>query len=640
MKKKIISMILCAVFCLTALLLAGCGLKEDEKGANIQVYLADFPQTLDPALVQANPDVNVLLSLIFEPLTKLGDNGKVYGALANNWYGKYDKVNLEYAQYYELNETFWSNSFTVTADDVIYAWKRILDPDTESPYAPLLYCIKNAKAVKAGIMTSDDLGVTAEDDRLLKVVFEDAADFSEEEAKELGIKAYVFDEASFQIACEEFAETVSNIHLSPVREDVVKRYKDYVVESDLNHVYQWGDYSAASIVGNGPFKVQAYERGKKLVLERNTYYRYEEEIALDKYVNPYRLTCYLYEGQYQYSTNEGGMTQAEYQTKRFQNGEIYWLGSLSAAAKEQYGSSVKSNETLNGFGLLFNTKTIPDANVRKALAAAVDRKELASKVPNGTAATGFVPSRVFDTGRGTDFRAVGGNLYSDYSVDYAKQVLGSSRAGGLRMIYLIPYDISDFENYRVVRDNLKQANIYEEIANYAVSCWDKIGVKVTAQGLVYKDYMAALQESNFDIIGYNFIMDSVDALAYLAPYAKMYSGRPVSISLDSSSYTPGYTLLEDDEYDALVDAAAYTADRKERAAALHAVEKKLEEICPATMLFTYSYDYTVSGKLSGIGDRNYYGAIDLTGLKLSDWRTINASEEAASIALEEAHESK
>ena len=156
MKKKIISMILCAVFCLTALLLAGCGLKEDEKGANIQVYLADFPQTLDPALVQANPDVNVLLSLIFEPLTKLGDNGKVYGALANNWYGKYDKVNLEYAQYYELNETFWSNSFTVTADDVIYAWKRILDPDTESPYAPLLYCIKNALQMELRIICVDD----------------------------------------------------------------------------------------------------------------------------------------------------------------------------------------------------------------------------------------------------------------------------------------------------------------------------------------------------------------------------------------------------------------------------------------------------------------------------------------------------
>ncbi|MBP5230980.1 MAG: hypothetical protein ILO68_04550 [Clostridia bacterium] len=640
MMKKVIALLLCLVLCLSCVMLAGCGLKEDEKGANIQVYLADFPQTLDPALVQANPDVNMLLSLIFEPLTRLGDNGKVYGALAKNWYGKYDKVNLEYALYFELNETFWSNSYTVTADDVIYAWKRILDPDVESPYASLLYCIKNAKAVKAGIMTSDDLGITAEDDRLLKVVFEDGNAFTEEEAKSLGIKAYVFDDATFKTACDAFAETVSNIHLSPVREDVVKRYKDYTVENDLTHVYQWGDYSAASIVGNGYFKVQAFERGKKLVLERNSYYRYDEDNAVDKYVKAYRLTCYLYEGQYLYSTNEAGMTQADYQTKRFQNGEIHWLGSLSASAEEQLGSQVKSNATLNGFGLLFNTSTIPDANVRRALAAAVDRKGLEEVVPNGTAATGFVPSRVFDEGRGTDFRAVGGNLYADYSADYAKQQLGSSKTGSLRLIYLIPYDISDYENYRAIRDKLNFHNLYEDIANRLVADWAKIGVKVTAQGLVYKDYMNALKESDFDILGYNFIMDSVDALAYLAPFARMYSGRTVSISLDSNSYTPGYTLMESDEYDALVDAAAYTADRKERAAALHEVEKKLEELCPATMLLNYSYDYAAGSKLSGVGDTDYYGAIDLKSLNLSDWRTINASEEAVSIALEEAHESK
>lgn len=636
---RLVSAVLCAVFALSALLLAGCGLKEDEKGANIQVYLADFPQTLDPALVQANPDANQILSLIFEPLTRMGDNGKVSGALAKNWYGKYDKVKQEYALFFEMNASFWSNSYTVTADDVIYAWKRILSPDTESPYASLLYCIKNAKAVKAGIMTSDDLGITAEDDLLLKVVFEDAKSFTEEEAAELGIKAYVYDEKSFNIACEQFAETVSNIHLSPVREDVVKRYKDYVVESDLNHVYQWGDYSAASIVTNGCFKVQAYERGKKLVLERNSYYRYDEDNALDKYVKAYRLTCYFYEGQYKYSTNEGGMNQEEYQAKRYSNGEIYWLGKLSDATAGQI-SDVKTNRTLNGFGFLFNTKTIPDANVRKALSAAVNRAEAAKLLPNAKPATGFVPSGVFDTGRGTDFRSVGGDTYAGDSAESAKAALGSSKAGPLKLVYLIPYDITDYEDYRTLRSDLKYDYVYQKIAEFAVSQWAAVGIKVQAEGLVYKDYMKALQESNFDIIGYNFIYDSTDALSYLAPFAKMYSGRTVSISLDSNSYTPGYSLLENDEYDALVDKAAYTADRAERAAALHEVEAKFNELCPATMLFTYDYKYAVSGKLSGIGSSDYYGTFDLRNVNLSDWRTVNASEEAVSVALEEAHESK
>ena len=230
MMKKFIALTLCLCLCLAVL--TSCGLGEDEKGPSIQLYLADFPQTLDPALVHANSDVTQLLSLLFEPLTTIDEDGDVSGALASNWYSYYDEVNEEYAIYFELEETFWSNSNQVTADDVIYAWKRILAPATESPYASLLYCIKNAKAVKAGLMTSDDLGITAEDDTLLKVVFEDAKDFSEEEQKEYGIYPYVYDEATHEAACDRFAETVANVHLSPVKEDVVKRYTNHKVDGD------------------------------------------------------------------------------------------------------------------------------------------------------------------------------------------------------------------------------------------------------------------------------------------------------------------------------------------------------------------------------------------------------------------------
>lgn len=621
--------------------LAGCGLGEDEKGASIQMYLADFPQTLDPALVQANPDVNQILSLIFEPLTKIKDNGKVVGALADEWYGKYDKVNQEYALYFKLNESFWSNSYTVTADDIVYAWKRILDPDTESPYASLLYSIKNAKAVKAGIMTSDDLGITAEDDLLLKVVFEDAKSFSEEEAAELGILAYVHDDDTFKAACDAFVETVANIHLSPVREDVVKRYKDYQVESDMNHIYQWGDYSAASIVGNGQYKVQAYERGNKLILERNTYYRYDEDNALDKYVNAYRLCIYFYEGQYKYSTDEGGMTQEEYQAKRYSNGEIHWLGKFTSKTYGQFSKDMEVNQTTNGFSFLFNTEKIKDANVRKALAAAIDSQNIVDTiVPYAKAATGYVPAGVFETGKKTDFRAAGGNLYADHSMENAKSLLGSSRVGELKLVYLIPYNIADYSNYRTIRNDLNFYNVYEEIANYAVSRWKELGINVKAEGLVYEKYMAALKSNNFDIIGYNVVMDSTDALAYLAPFAKMYSGRTVSISLDSNSYTLGYSLLDDEEFEKLIDKAAYTANRADRAAALHEAEAKFVELCPAVMVLNYNYCYVAGDKLSKVGDADYFGAFDFKSLNLSGWRKINASEEEVSAALEAAHESK
>lgn len=640
--KKVLAMALC--LCLCFLFLTACGLKDDEKGANIQMYLADFPQTLDPALLQANSDTTQLLSLLFEPLTRMKDNGKVIGALAEKWYGEYDTVNQEYAIYFELHKSQWSNGTGVTADDVVWAWKRILSPDTESPYASLLYCIKNAKAVKAGIMTSDDLGITAEDDQLLKVVFEDAKDFTEEELKEYGISAYVYDDATFADACERFAETAANIHLSPVSENVVKRYTNYVSEDDKTHVYQWGDYSAASIITNGLFKVQAFVPGNRLILERNSYYQYDEDNDIDEYVTPYRLSIYYYEGQLHYSIDEENMRQEDYQARRYNNGEIYLL---SRFTKDNYGSFKKDMETAattNGYAYLFNTAKITDPAVRQALAAALDRNEIVNNV-TGTgevAATGYVPSGVFNTDRKSDdFRTVGGNLYADYSLDRARELLGSAR-GSYKLIYLIPDDFSRYNTTQFSsKTQLTQAvwnyNVYEEIANYAIGRWAELGVNVTATGLVYSDYEKALQAGDFDIVGYNVIMDSTDALAYLAPFASMYSGRKVAINLEGAGYTPGYTGLNDSEYNALIDRAAYTANKADRAAALHDAEAKLNELCPATMLFYYTNSYAINSKLGGIGDADYFGSLAFEGLKLSDWRKINAKEEEVSTALEQAH---
>ena len=149
--------------------------------------------------------------------------------------------------------------------------------------------------------------------------------------------------------------------------------------------------------------------------------------------------------------------------------------------------------------------------------------------------------------------------------------------------------------------------------------------------------MEALKTGNFDIIGYNVIMDSADALAYLAPFATMYSGRTVSISLDAKSYTPGYTNLEDADYDALIDKATYTADPAQRAQALHDAEAKLVELCPATMLYYHTSSYVASSSLKSIGDADYFGNFSFIKSTLKNWREIYAKEEAESIALEEAN---
>lgn len=43
----------------------------------------------------------------------------------------------------------WSNGDPVTADDFVYAFRRLQDPATAAEYASMLYVVKNSEAINA-----------------------------------------------------------------------------------------------------------------------------------------------------------------------------------------------------------------------------------------------------------------------------------------------------------------------------------------------------------------------------------------------------------------------------------------------------------------------------------------------------------
>lgn len=617
--KKLLSLMLCLFFCVSVL--AGCGgLSDDEKGANIRVYLSDYPYTLDPATVQLNSDVEQILSMIFEPLTTIDEDGDVQPALATEWYYKYDEIYQLHKMYFELKDTKWSDNRAVSADDVIYAWRRILSPEMDSPYAALLYPIKGARDVKSGVGTIDDLGLAAVDDTLLEVTFESEYD------------------------CDLFAEQVANIHLAPAREDIVTRYEKSGED--------WAG-NAAYIVCNGPFRVQSMDMprekrtdeqdfsGKfacKLVLERNAYYMRDiEEDDIDEYVLPYRITCYYMEGQTDYYPEEAnGTTTAEvFQANRFNAGELYYLSAFEKQTYEYFKDDLETQQTLNGYAFYFNTQNdvLKDANVRKALSLALDRTAITETTGTGEVpASGYVPSGVFNTDNDSDFRKVGGDLYSTKAdTDAAKALLGSTK-GTLTVTYLIPqnaYTVKTYKRY------INYSNVYETIAKKAGEYWSDLGFKIEYRGLNPDEYLAALKARDYDIIGVNILSGSVDAFTYLAPFAKEYSGTGIVVDNDTASieeiFNTHYTNIDDAEYSKLITNALNAKTREERASILHEAENKLTELCPATMVFWYSRSFVANDKMiDGYETDSYFGYVDFTELELDDWRDVNASEDAVS----------
>lgn len=125
------------------------------------------PQGLDPHTVTGVPE-HRLLSTLFEGLVD-ADAATLTPkpGVAESW-----DISPDGRVYtFHLRDTaLWSNGEPVTADDFVYAWRRILTPTLAAEYAYMLYCIDNAQAYNEGKITDfDRMGVKALDARTLRV---------------------------------------------------------------------------------------------------------------------------------------------------------------------------------------------------------------------------------------------------------------------------------------------------------------------------------------------------------------------------------------------------------------------------------------------------------------------------------------
>ena len=576
--KRIISVLLVLAMC--AVLFTGCTRDENDKGPIIRMYISSYPRSLDPSAYQVSAETTKLFGLIYEALTAVDDEGKVVPALAESWYGLYDNKDELYKMYFVLNETKWSDGADVTADDVIFAWKRILMPESNSPYASLLYLIDNAKDVKSGVVTIDALGLAAVDDTLLEVTFDQTA---------------VHDQTTLDNAVALFAETVSSLALVPLRENVVSKGDDWMT-------------TASEATTNGPFKVQTMEYESQIILERSTYYRLTEDDKFDKYVKPYKIVIDYY---------SNGQNAAQWQQDRFNNGDIYYLGSFTPDGYATF-EDLKTSNMLSSSAVYFNNTDplLDDARVRKALSMVIDRTALVQAVdPTFVPATGWVPHGVFNTSAEQTFREASSlSLSATADVDGAKALLREAGVSGGEI--KLTYRSSNFDK------------LTENTANFIKSAWEQLGFTVTLERLGGVNYTQSYDTRAFQAILTDMVGNMTDAFGYLAPFARYYSGQVVSVSLEDEAYTPHITGFESDSYDALIDSIVFEVDRTKRAELLHQAEAALLDEMPACPLYFYTESYVVNEDLSKVGDY-YFGYRDFCKIKLKDYLKVTAASESA-----------
>ena len=213
----------------------------------LRMSIGAFPGTIDPHQVTDMPGIKVVAALMEGLLVTDYLTFTQHPAVAESWEELEDGTLYRFT----LRENAeWSNGETITAEDFVYAWQRILSPGLGNQFALDYYAIKNAGAFHKGeIDDFTQVGVKALSERLLE--------FRLEKRDPL------------------FLKRLSDARTAPVHRATVEKFG--AIDDPNNPWIRAGNY-----VGNGPFILKRWELNQIIEVEKNPHYWDAEKITLEK----------------------------------------------------------------------------------------------------------------------------------------------------------------------------------------------------------------------------------------------------------------------------------------------------------------------------------------------------------------------
>jgi oligopeptide transport system substrate-binding protein len=322
-----------AIACALALTACGGGGGGDDT-LTLRRGISAKVDTLDPHRSSAAWE-NIVIGDMFLGLTQHTADGQVIPAMAESWTTSDDGLVWTFT----LRDTTWSDGTPMTADDFVFALRRIQDPAIASQYSSLLYIIKNAQPLNEGRIEPEELGVRAVDDRTLEITLEEPAPYL------LGL--------------------LTHYTTFPVPKHIVEQYGEAWVQPE-------------NIEVNGPYKLVYWVTGDQLVVEKNPAFYAADTLCFER-VSYFELE---------------DLAAVE---RRIEAGELDINNAFDGGRKAELDRRLPGWARTTP-GLLttywsFNSSEPPfdDIRVRKALAMALDREYLVENVLT----PGFVPAYSF-----------------------------------------------------------------------------------------------------------------------------------------------------------------------------------------------------------------------------------------------------
>ena len=440
----------------SAALLAACGNNDSSSSSSSKTLkwmdAAEIP-TMDLSKATDVTSFNQLTNTL-EGLYRLGPNSKLEKGLATS-----EKVSKDGKTYtYTLRKSKWDDGTPVTAMDFVYSWQRTVNPKTASQYSYLFSGIKNADAIVAGKKPVSSLGVKAEGKYKLVVTLDRRIAYFD---KLMGFAVFF-----------------------PQQEKAVKKYGS--------------KYGTASkyMAYNGPYKQTGWT-GSNLTwkLVKNKNYWDAKDVKLDAI---------------KYSVQKSPSTSYNlYQSKKLD------YTSLDASQTKQLKNDPAYRSLNQGatFYLQFNVaknKYLANANVRKALSLAVNRKGLCSTLGgSSTPANTLTPPQLTNV-NGEDYtKGIASSAEANYPTSTKKSEAVKYMDKGLKEL-----GVKSF-SFKILSDDTDAGNKTTEAlqSNFESTFGKRVSVSV--QNLPFKTRLSRSTAGNFDIVVSGWSADFADPISFL-----------------------------------------------------------------------------------------------------------------------------
>lgn len=381
-----------------ALALAGCG--QDDAPRTSLTMVTQAIKTLDSTHARDGASFGVIANTQ-ETLMTYKRNIPVLAAAKSYEVSQDGKTYTFY-----LREGMkWSDGAPLTSKDFLYAWRRLLDPDTASSYASLLFVVKNAKkyylqgakedkgAKETSIddtksPTTKELGAGVVVDSNIaeaSLGLADRLELADIEARKiaasqqggLSIEDVGLSAPSslvFKVELENpvpyLIELAAFPVLAPLREDAIKKYgASYGAKED-------------SVIYSGPYVVSSWKKGSKLTLVKNKQYFDAENIKVP--------TIKLVEIK-EFSTQYQMFLSGEIDVLTGHTGE--YISRLKAGARAgHFGGKSVDAPSVYYIGFNFSNPLFQSRKIRLALGYSTHKDSLVKKIiQSDIPAYGLVP---------------------------------------------------------------------------------------------------------------------------------------------------------------------------------------------------------------------------------------------------------